>query len=120
MGFILYIIATFLWLPITLINVVFVVYNYRKKHGFFKVLNNYFKQTAIGIDRFANHNFRSILNATCIEPDGYKFGNFKETISSVLGKNQGRKKLKGLGIFIAFMLDSIDKNHCKKSINLDV
>lgn len=108
MGLILYIIATILWIPLTVINWLFVAFNH-------SLSNNYFKQTAIDIDRFGNHNFRCFLNTT-MQKEGYKFGNVNETISSVLGKNQRDKTLTKFGEGICFILDKLDKNHCKKSI----
>ena len=108
MGILLYVIATILWLPMTLINWCFVAY----KHS---LSNDYFKQTAIDIDRFGNHNFRCFLNAT-MQVNGYQFGDVRETISSALGKNQRDGTLSKFGKAICFVLDEIDKNHCKKSI----
>ena len=49
--------------------------------------------------------------------NGYKFGNVNETISSALGKNQRDKTLSWFGKIICLILDTLDKNHCKKSIN---
>ena len=51
---------------------------------------------------------------------GYKFGNPKETISSVLGKNQRDKTLSLAGELLRWILDLIDDNHCIKSINDEV
>ena len=48
--------------------------------------------------------------------DGYKFGNFNETISSALGKNQRDKTLTKCGKILVSILDFLDKNHCQKSI----
>ena len=48
--------------------------------------------------------------------DGYKFGNFNETISSALGKNERDKTLSKTGKLLVKILDFLDKNHCKKSI----
>lgn len=123
MGILLYIIATILWIIITPINWVIVSF----KHG---LSNDYFKETAIDIDKFGNRNFRTFLNATMvktkkefwdseriIETTPYKFGNVNETISSALGKNQRDGTLSRFGKFICFVLDKLDKNHCKKSIN---
>lgn len=112
MGFLLFIIATLLWLPMTLLNWIAV----GVKYG---ISNKYFYQTAIDIDRFGNRNFRTFLNLT-MQRNGYQFGDVRETISSALGKNQVRKTLTPFGKFICFILDKLDKNHCKKSINLDV
>lgn len=109
MGILLYIIATILWVIITPVNWVIVTY----KHG---LSNAYFFETAIDLDKFANRNFRTFLNVTMKLSGGYHFGNFGETISSALGKNQRDKTLSWFGEFICFILDTLDKNHCKKSI----
>ncbi len=122
MGILLFIIASILWIVLTPINWVIVTF----KHG---LSNEYFKETAVDIDKFGNRNFRTFLNATMIKDrifywdserwgviDCYKFGNVNETISSVLGKNQRDKTLSWFGIFICFILDKLDKEHCKKSI----
>lgn len=106
MGLILFIIAYVLFLPITIFNAL----NVKKK--------GYFKDTAINIDRFGNREFRFSLNKYLItEKSPDRFGNIEETISSVLGKNQLRGNLTKFGNVIANILDTIDKEHCKKSIN---
>ncbi len=108
MGIILFIIASILWLPLTLINWVFVAFQYG-------ISNEYFKQTAIDIDKFANRNFRCLWN-TILQKNGYEFGNVNETISSALGKNQNRNTLTKFGKIICKILDFLDRNHCAKSI----
>ena len=122
MGILLYIIATIFWIVLTQINWVIVSF----KHG---LSNDYFKETAIDIDKFGNRNFRTLLNCTLIKDrfeywsfdrymiiECYKFGNVNETISSALGKNQRNNTLSRLGKIIVFILDKIDREHCKKSI----
>lgn len=113
MGILLYIIATILWVLITPINWVIV----SLKYG---LSNAYFKETAIDIDKFGNRNFRTFLNVTMRLRNGYKFGNVNETISSALGKNQRDKTLSWFGKGVCFILDNLDKNHCKKSINENI
>lgn len=110
-----------------------------------KNLNGYFRQDAVSRDRYANNNYRALWNNVLINSNGYKFGNEKETISGVLGKNQTLSEviiykrfykeikvankivifrventkysnLKRLGNFLSNALDTIEKNHCKKSI----
>ena len=49
--------------------------------------------------------------------NGYAFGNPNETISSALGKNQRDGTLSWFGKVICKILDTIDKNHCEKSID---
>tara|TARA_R110002051_G_C8410243_1_gene450012 strand:- start:233 stop:520 length:288 start_codon:yes stop_codon:yes gene_type:complete len=86
-------------------------------HGFFKVLDRYFLHTAEDIDRFANRNFRTLWNLVLRTKQGYEFGNVNETISSALGKNQRDETLSFFGLILCRILDALDKNHCKKSIN---
>lgn len=58
-----------------------------------------------------------IFNDLLITTDGYKFGNRKETISSVLGKNQQKETLTKAGKSLVWILDSIEKDHCILSID---
>ena len=51
-----------------------------------------------------------------ITKDGYKFGNSNETISSTLGKNERDNTLSQIGKALVWLLDKIDKDHCKKAI----
>lgn len=81
-----------------------------------KRFSGYFRSEAVNIDRYGNYSYRGILNATLIKKNGYKFGNFNETISSVLGKNQRDKTLTKTGKALVWILDTIDKNHCEKSV----
>lgn len=111
MGFILYIIASLLWLPLTILNWIMVAYKYG-------LSNDYFLQTAIDIDKFGNRNFRTLLNNVLIKKEGYQFGDVRETISSVLGKNQRDDTLTKIGKLICWILDSLDKKHCKNSIKI--
>ena len=108
MGILLFIIASLLWLPLTLVNWIVVAIQYGMS-------NDYFLQTAIDIDRFGNRNFRAFLNFS-MQKFGYEFGNVNETISSALGKNQRDGTLSKFGKVVCWILDTIDKNHCKKSI----
>ena len=108
MGVLLFIIAYVLFLPLTIFNAL----NVRKK--------GYFKDTAINLDRFGNREFRFSLNKYLIIKDSVdKFGDFRETISSVLGKNQQKNQLTKLGKIVCCILDFLDKDHCKKSIRYE-
>jgi hypothetical protein len=112
MGIVLFIVAISLFLPLTIINFFCVVLKYGVK---WKTINGFFNQTAIDIDRFGNRNFRTLLNMT-LQKEGYQFGNINETISSALGKNKRDKTLTKTGLILCFILDSLDENHCIKSI----
>jgi len=105
MGLILFIIAYILFLPLTAFNAL----NVRSK--------GYLKDTAINLDKFGNREFRFSLNKYLIHKDSANiFGDIRETISSVLGKNQRANTLTKLGKCICIILDFLDKDHCKKSI----
>src|SRR5690606_8313882 len=108
---------TLLFLPLTAINIFAVLWKNVKVKGFWKTINDYFITGAVDIDRFGNHNFRTLWNATLRKSGGYQFGNINETISSTLGKNQRDKTLSIPGRMLAGILDFIDKKHCEKSIN---
>ncbi len=105
---IFFIIAYFLILPLTIINF-FVV----GKKG-------YFKDTALSMDIFANREYRGTWNKFLKKENGYFFGNTGETISSALGKNQRDGTLSKTGRILCFILDKIDKDHCKNSINTNI
>ena len=101
---ILFILAYILYLPLSLVNWLFV----KNKSG-------YFKSSAINLDKFGNREFRTLLNKTLAT--GHRFGDINETISSVLGKNQLTGTLTDLGKALVWILDKIDKNHALKSID---
>jgi len=103
---ILFILAYVLYLPLSIVNWLFV----KDKSG-------YFKSSAINLDKFGNREFRTLLNKVLIIDKGYRFGNINETISSVLGKNQLTDTLTKSGLILVWILDKIDKDHCFKSIN---
>jgi hypothetical protein len=79
--------------------------------------NAYWFEVAISIDRLGNAICGPLFNDIMIEKDGYKFGNGKETLSSVYGKDERDDKLKPLGEVIVKTLDVLDKDHAKESID---
>ena len=115
---ILVILAKLLYLVFEPISFVYV--NFFKKKFTWKRLNGYFREQAVAIDRFGNSQYRSLFNALFVAENGYHHGNINETISSVLGKNQRDETLTKLGKLLVKILDTIDKNHCLKSINENV
>lgn len=80
-------------------------------------LFGYWRNSAVSWDRYGNYQYRSFWNATLITKKGYEFGDFRETISSVLGKNERDGTLSKLGIILTKILNKLDKDHCKNSIN---
>lgn len=113
---ILFIIAIILFIPLHIINLLCVLWDKRKHYKFLSTINGYFKDEALSIDIYGNRAMRTMWNLLLIKPDGYQFGRQGETISSVLGRNELRGKLKLLGKFLVWILNLIDKNHCIKSI----
>lgn len=70
----------------------------------------------LNIDRFGNRNMRTLWNATLRKPNGYEFGDYRETISSALGKNKKMDTLSFAGKILCRILHIFDKDHCIKSI----
>lgn len=69
------------------------------------------------IDRFGNVAMRYLFNDVLIKENGYRFGQFDETISGVLGKNYRAKTLRFMGEELSEGLNDVDKNHVIKSID---
>jgi len=116
LGFILFAVAVTLYVPLTILNIPFVLWGHRKKRSFLKNLNGYFLDEAVSIDIHGNRSMRALWNSTMRKSNGYRFGREGETISSALGKNQRDGTLSFIGKLLAGLLDLLDKDHCKKSI----
>lgn len=96
----------------------FFVNLYKRRWKFsLKRLDQQFLSIATSIDASGNVVCKDLFNLILIEKGSYEFGKRKETISSVMGKNQRDNTLTGLGKGVAFVLDKIDPNHCYKSID---
>ena len=107
-GLFLFLLAWALFLPISFLNFFIVGLKFKDL--------GYFKSSAVNLDRFGNSEFRTLFNLTLKKKEGYKFGNMEETISSALGKNQQNGTLTRTGKALVWILDLLDRNHCKKSI----
>ncbi len=79
-------------------------------------LSSIIRTIAIGLDQIGNSVCRDMLNRLLITSGWYSFGKVQETISSVLGKNQETWTLTCLWAIIVKLLDALDKDHCKDSI----
>ena len=79
-------------------------------------LSSIIRTIAIGLDQIGNSVCRDMLNRLLITSGWYSFGKVQETISSVLGKNQETATLTFFWAMIVKLLDTLDKNHCKDSI----
>ena len=90
--------------------------------GKLKSLSVYFLEVAISIDNTGNVIMQYLLNDLLLikRPTTYYFGNKKETISSVIGKNSLTNTLSPLGKALNAFLNWIDKDHSFNSIMYDV
>lgn len=103
--------------PVGLI-VTFFINLYKRRWSFsFKRLDRQLLSIATSIDASGNVVCKDLFNLALIKKGGYEFGRRKETISSVLGKNQRDNTLTKTGKFVVFVLDKIEDNHCLKSID---
>jgi len=87
-----------------------------------KTLNVFFIEVAIAIDNTGNVMMQHLLNDFLLikQKETYYFGNKKETISSVIGKNSLTNTLSTLGKALNAFLSWIDKDHSFNSIMYDV
>lgn len=116
LAFVSLVLASILF-PLGLV-ITFVINLYKRRWKYsFRRLDAQFLSIAISIDASGNVVCKDLFNLALKKKGGYAFGKRKETISSVLGKNQRDGTLTGLGKALAFVLDKIDPNHCLKSID---
>lgn len=79
--------------------------------------SRYFRDTASNVDRYGNRDLRKLWNLTLIKGTSiHRFGDINETISMVLGWNQLAGTLTIPGKMLVWILDKIEKDHCRKSI----
>lgn len=103
--------------PIGLL-ITFCINLYKRKWKFsFQRLDKQLLSIATSIDASGNVICKDLFNLLLIQEGGYEFGRRKETISSVLGKNQRDKSLTKTGHLIVYILDKIEKDHCLISID---
>ena len=90
--------------------------------GKVKTLQIYFIEVALALDNAGNVIMQHLLNDTLLvkNPHTYLFGNKKETISSVIGKNHLTNTLSPLGKALNTFLSFIDKDHSLNSIIYNV
>ena len=90
--------------------------------GKLKTLSEFFLEVAISIDNTGNVMMQHLLNGFLLikRSTTYYFGNKKETISSVIGKNSLTNTLSPLGKALNAFLNWIDKDHSFNSIMYDV
>lgn len=87
-----------------------------------KTLSIFFTELALVLDEAGNVVMQHLLNDSLLIKNNntYYFGNKKETISSVIGKNCLTNTLSSLGRLLNSFLNFIDKGHSLNSILYDV
>ena len=110
-GFILLIIALCLSVVLLPIGFAFQIIT-----ALFNGIDRYLFRMAKSIDQLGNVVCEHLLNVTMIKKNGYKFGNEDVTISHVLGMNEKTNTLSGAGKLLAWLLNTIDKDHNQKAI----
>ena len=117
MGFLLWfisVVAKMIVYPIAFVTtLVKEFYHTHFNRGLAKV-NQQFMDIAVANDATANVVCDDLFNLIMIKVDGYQFGNRKETISSVFGKNLEKGTLTWFGKVIVFLLT---KKYCIGSID---
>ena len=83
---------------------------------FYKGRTDYLFKIALGIDQLGNATCGKLMNHVLIKKEGYQFGFYEETISSVIGKNQLTDTLTGAGKLLNALLNRIQKDHAVLSI----
>lgn len=80
-------------------------------------INQKFVKLATAVDIYGNVACSELFNDTLINKESVdRFGNYGETISSVIGKNKLTKTLTRTGKILDAILDFFDPNHSIKSI----
>ena len=108
-----------IWIIYTIVWIVYRIFHPTPNRPIVKVIwyiTSLFNGFAKWIDQLWNTVCRDLFNDLLITRRGYRFGDVRETISSVLWKNEEKWTLTELGWWLVEFLNSIEKDHCKKSI----
>lgn len=80
-------------------------------------LNQKFKRLATAIDIFGNVVCAELFNSLLIcKASNYRFGEYGQTISDVIGRNKIAGTLTRYGRLLDAILDIVDDNHTLKAI----
>ncbi len=121
MGVILYIISLIISVILLPLGFVYMIFKMVYKRRFFQeglpAINQKFVKLATAVDIYGNVACSELFNDTLIKKESVdRFGNYGETISSVIGKNKLTKTLTRTGKILDALLDFFDPNHSIKSI----
>ena len=108
-----------IWIIYTGRKIITRIFNPKPNRPMIKIIwyvSSLLKGFAKWIDQLGNSVCRDLFNDLLITRRGYRFGDVRETISSVLWKNERIWTLTKTGEWLVNLLDKIEKDHCKKSI----
>lgn len=109
LGFILMALCFILFPIATLFNYIVVCLNKKS------IDDGYFRDSALRFDVYGCGEYRATWNAIMIKSGGVKFQKDGRTISFYLGYNESKGTLSWFGKLIAFILNTIDKDHCRRA-----
>ena len=118
-NFLLLLIALLLGVMLIPCGIMYTVYKAIRKRSWRKILgylDSSAGSLALAIDHLGNVVCRDLFDDIFHTLDGYPFGNIKETISAVLGRNYLWDTLTVPGEVLVDILDAIDKDHVIKAI----
>jgi len=79
---------------------------------------DWFKGMALAVDILGNAMGKYIFDDCLRKPGGHSFGTRNETISRAMAYNEQKNTLSGFGKFVAWVLNTCEKDHLKKSLEL--
>ncbi|WP_020603289.1 hypothetical protein [Spirosoma spitsbergense] len=100
------------------IGVVYALLNAVREGSLSKIIGYLDKvclRVALSIDTMGNTICMDMLNGWLRKQPGYEFGNYRETISRVLGKNEQTGTLTKAGRGLANVLNKIDPGHTQRA-----
>lgn len=121
MGIILYIVSLIISVILLPVGFIYMIFKMIYKRKFFQeglpAINQKFKKLATAVDIYGNVACSELFNDILIKKESVdRFGNYGETISSVIGKNKLTNTLTNTGKILDAVLDFFDPNHSIKSI----
>ncbi|MGQ1934937.1 hypothetical protein [Ornithobacterium rhinotracheale] len=118
----IFIIAPFLVVLLTPINVVLVFAKDWRKKGLKKAwqgMANYFRESAYRWDCFGCSELRTLWNCTLKTKQGKEFGKRGLSLSSDLGMQEVNGTMSRTGAVLNALLFLIERNHCRKAYEND-
>jgi hypothetical protein len=101
-----------LFIPAVLFSIVRWIWQGARRQDFIDKMDH----NAWAVDHFGNALYKDLWNSIMITKGGIPYGDIKEPLSSLIGKNKIRGTQSEISMMIDFVLERIDPNHSIKSI----